>query len=160
MSAANIPAYITTGLRFPDDEILCRGDRWQQGCATADGEAAYAIHTFGGKHYCGYHSPFDNKYVPCVNCGEKPALKPQSSSEGDPVCDGCLVKINQVTEYDAYLTMTGAHDVRHPDRPAPVDLPVSDYVDYYTKRVAPSGQDRPVSHVRNEGEERAAWLAA
>lgn len=86
-----IPAYVTAGLRFPDDEILCKGDRWQRGCATADGEAAYAIHTFEGKHYCGYHSPFDNKYVPCVNCGEKPALMSQAATEGDQVCGDCLV---------------------------------------------------------------------
>lgn len=92
LDATTIPAYITAALRFPDDEILCRGDRWQQGCAAADGEAAYAIHTFEGKHYCGYHSPFDNKYAPCRNCGEKPALKPQST-EADPVCDDCMVKI-------------------------------------------------------------------
>ncbi|WP_371099000.1 hypothetical protein [Streptomyces sanglieri] len=59
-----IPAYITTGLRFPTDEIQCRGDRWHRGCAAVDGQAAYAIHAFEGTHYCGYHSPFDNRAVP------------------------------------------------------------------------------------------------
>ncbi|MEH0579065.1 MULTISPECIES: hypothetical protein [Streptomyces] len=122
-----LPAYITADLRFPADDILCKGDRWQRGCAAADGEAAYAIHTFEGKHFCGYHSPFDNKYAPCANCGEKPALM---ATEGDAVCDDCLIAINLVTEYDHYLAMTGAHDLRHPNRPAPADLPVSDSVDY------------------------------
>ncbi|MFJ7489712.1 hypothetical protein ACIQZB_00375 [Streptomyces sp. NPDC097727] len=85
-----IPAYITTGLRFPADEIPCRGDQWHGGCAAADGQPAYAIHTVKGTHhYCGYHSPFSNRYVPCRTCGEKPALKPQT--ESDPICDDCPI---------------------------------------------------------------------
>jgi hypothetical protein len=143
--------YITAGLRFPNDEILCKGDRWQQGCATADGEAAYAIHTVDGRHYCGYHSPFDNKYGHCDNCGEKPALLAKSPDD-DQICDDCLTAINQVTEYDHYLAMTGAHDLRHPNRPAPADLPVSNSVDYYTK-----AEIAPAVHVCNEAEERAAY---
>lgn len=82
-----IPAYITSGLRFPADEIQCRGGRWPNGCAAADGEAAYAIHTVEGRHYCAYHSPFDNQYVPCLTCGTKPALTHPTE---DPVCDDCL----------------------------------------------------------------------
>ncbi|MER6632233.1 hypothetical protein ABT301_29135 [Streptomyces sp. NPDC000987] len=104
-----IPAYITTGLRFPADEILCRGDRWQQGCAAVDGEAAYAIHTFQGRHYCGYHSPLDNTYVPCADCGEKPAVKPRSTDGGDPVCEDCKAETeaaghvcDEERERDAY----------------------------------------------------------
>jgi hypothetical protein len=81
---ATLLPYITTGLRFPADEILCRGDVWQRGCASADGQAAYAIHTYGGKHFCASHSPFDNKYAPCVECREKPALMGT-----DQVCDDC-----------------------------------------------------------------------
>ncbi len=80
--AALLP-YITADLRFPTDDILCRGDRWHTGCASADGQPAYAIHTYQGDHFCAYHSPFDNKYVPCETCGEKPALAT------DPVCDDC-----------------------------------------------------------------------
>ncbi|MEU0627742.1 hypothetical protein [Streptomyces sp. NPDC005989] len=132
-----IPAYITTGLRFPTDEIQCRGDRWRRGCAAADEGAGYAIHTFEGNHYCGYHSPFDNQYVPCHNCGEKPALKAQSPDD-DPICDDCLIEINQVTEYDNYLAATGAHDLRHPSRPAPADLTASDYIEHH-----PQGEGDP-----------------
>lgn len=147
-----IRAYITAGLRFPADEILCKGDRWQRGCAAVDGEAAYAIHTFEGKHFCGYHSPFDNKYVPCANCGEKLVLM---AMEGDAVCDDCLIAINRVTEYDYYLAMTGAHDLRHPHRPAPVDLPVSDYVDHHTREEI--GAEEAAGHVCDEVEERATY---
>ncbi|GGZ73122.1 hypothetical protein ACFOOM_01050 [Streptomyces echinoruber] len=92
---ASLPAYITTGLRFPTTEILCKGDRAQRGCAAADGEPAYAIHTFEGRHFCGYHSPFDNEYVPCADCGEKPALVPV---EGDAVCDDCSEKAHVCDE--------------------------------------------------------------
>ncbi|MGW4731802.1 hypothetical protein ACWEQC_22010 [Streptomyces shenzhenensis] len=90
-----IPAYITAGLRFPADEILCKGDRWQRGCAAADGEAAYAIHTFEGKHFCGYHSPFDNKYAPCASCGEKPVLM---AADGEAVCADCASNVHVCDE--------------------------------------------------------------
>ncbi|MEU2264983.1 hypothetical protein ABZ568_00715 [Streptomyces olindensis] len=119
---------ITSGLRFPAEDILCKGDTWKRGCASAEGEPAYAIHTYQGQHFCSYHSPFDNKYAPCAECGVKPVL-----ADGDQVCDDCLSTANRVTEYDHYLAMTGAHDLRHPNRPAPADLPMSDYVDYHTK---------------------------
>ncbi|MEU0060736.1 hypothetical protein [Streptomyces sp. NPDC006334] len=95
----DLPAYITAGLRFPNGDILCKGDRWQRGCKAADGEAAYAIHTFDGKHFCGFHSPFDNKYVPCVECSEKPALMAEETA---PVCDDCRkVAAGHVCDEDA-----------------------------------------------------------
>ncbi|MFB0617259.1 hypothetical protein [Streptomyces sp. AGS-58] len=81
-----LPAYITTALRFAPDDTLCKGDRWQSGCAAADGEAAFAVHTYEGRHYCAYHSPFDNAYVPCESCGEKPA---PNRAETEPVCADC-----------------------------------------------------------------------
>lgn len=143
---ATLLPYITSGLRFPAEDILCKGDRWRSGCAAADGEAAYAIHTFEGHHYCAYHSPFDNVYAPCVECGEKPAL----ANTGDAaLCDDCLAASNRVTEYDYYLAMTGAHDLRHPNRPAPADLPASDYTDAYPANAA--------GHVCDEAAERAAY---
>jgi hypothetical protein len=126
-------ARIPAGLRFPTDEILCKGDRWQRGCAGADGEAAYAIHTVDGQHFCGYHSPYDNKYAPCVECREKPVL---TGTEDTQVCDDCLAAIHRVTEYDYYLAMTGAHDLRHPNRPAPADLPASADRDAYEEVAA------------------------
>ncbi|MET7809789.1 hypothetical protein ABZT26_02880 [Streptomyces sp. NPDC005395] len=84
-----LPAYITTELRFPAGEILCKGDRLQRGCEAADGQAAFAVHTFQGKHFCAYHSPFDHMYAPCVTCGEKPALY---EPDADPVCDDCCAQ--------------------------------------------------------------------
>uniref|UniRef100_UPI00352487C8 hypothetical protein n=1 Tax=Streptomyces sanglieri TaxID=193460 RepID=UPI00352487C8 len=69
--------------------------------------------------------------MPCRNCGEKPALKAQST-EDHPICDDCLIEINQVTEYDNYLAATGTHDLRHPNRPPPADLPASDYIEHHT----------------------------
>ncbi|MER7477383.1 hypothetical protein ABTX60_06970 [Streptomyces sp. NPDC126510] len=81
---ATLLPYITSGLRFPAEDILCKGDTWKRGCASADGEPAYAIHTYQGQHFCAYHSPFDNKYAPCAECGVKPAL-----TSGDQVCDDC-----------------------------------------------------------------------
>ncbi|KUN37715.1 hypothetical protein AQJ30_15640 [Streptomyces longwoodensis] len=147
--SANLLPYITAGLRFPADDILCKGDTWQRGCASADGEAAYAIHTYKGKHMCAYHSPFDNKYAPCTECGIKPALM---AGEDEQICDDCLGAAERVSEYDYYLAMTGAHDLRHPDRPAPGDLPASPDVDHYTKEAF-----RPAAHVCDEDAERALY---
>lgn len=70
--------YIENALRFTEEGIDCKGDTWQRGCAAADGEPAFAVHTIDGKHYCPYHSPFDNIYVPCTRCGERPVNKPAS----------------------------------------------------------------------------------
>ncbi|MER6559749.1 hypothetical protein ABT300_18845 [Streptomyces sp. NPDC001027] len=143
----NLLPYITSGLRFAPDDTPCRPGAFS--CNYRGEGPAMAIHTWKGRHLCAYHSPFDNKYVPCAECGEKPALM-----DGDGVCDDCLVAINRVTEYDHYLAMTGAHDLRHPNRPAPVDLPVSDYVDYHTKEKV--GANGAAGRVRDEGGERAA----
>ncbi|MFF6801094.1 hypothetical protein [Streptomyces sp. NPDC012616] len=141
-----LPAYITADLRFPDDEIECRGDSWQRGCAAGDdGQAAYAIHKFMGKRFCGYHSPFDNTYVPCRNCGEKPALMPQTTDD-HPVCDDCASTANQVTEPDPHPAATEAHPV-HANRPALADLPASHYADRRTLEPSPApGAHAPDGH--------------
>jgi hypothetical protein len=143
----NLLPYITSGLRFAPDDTPCGPGAFS--CDYNGEGPAMAIHTWKGRHVCAYHSPFDNTYVPCAECGEKPALM-----DGDGVCDDCLVAINQVTEYDHYPATTGAHDLRHPHRPAPVDLPVSDYVDYHSK--ADLGVKEAAGHVCDEDGERAA----
>lgn len=61
--------------------------------------------------------------VLCTNCGINPVLAPESPEE-DPLCEECLLQMNNVTHYDYYLAMTEAHDLRHPNRPAPGDLPL------------------------------------
>lgn len=80
-----IPDYITLSLTFPIDGMPCKGDRWQGGCAVGYDEGfAEAIHTFEGKHYCSYHSPFDNIYKPCEVCEMSPVL-----TAGYPRCKDC-----------------------------------------------------------------------
>lgn len=63
--------------------------------------------------------------VLCTNCGINEVFAPESVEE-DPLCEGCYFKINRVTHYDYYLAMTNSHDLRHPNRPAPQDLPTPD----------------------------------
>ena len=75
--------------------------------------------------------------VPCTRCGINQAPAPYFIDE-DPLCDNCVKQIIEnakqgelpeetesynPTHYDYYLAMTNAHDLRHPDRPAPSNLP-------------------------------------
>lgn len=82
--------YITEGLRFaPDDSICQPKDNSGEFSCNYNGEGpAMAIHTWKGRNLCAYHSPFDNKYVPCCLCGIKPALRDENP-EVDPVCEDC-----------------------------------------------------------------------
>lgn len=95
-----IANYLTENLRFADGDTFCRpsdGNGNSFDCRAADGEAALAIHIWNGRPLCAVHSPFDNIYVPCTRCGEKPAPKPQNI-EADPVCTDCIREMKAISE--------------------------------------------------------------
>lgn len=92
--------YITEGLRFAPDDTICQpitGMGREFKCNYNGEGPAMAIHTWRGRNLCAYHSPFDNKYVPCTRCGIKPALAPKSIEE-DPVCEDCKIELARQTE--------------------------------------------------------------
>ncbi|MFE2424995.1 hypothetical protein [Streptomyces hokutonensis] len=98
----NLLPYITAGLRFAPDDIPCRpkDSLGRAFSCNYNGEGpAMAIHTWQGRHVCAYHSPFDNKYVPCADCGEKPALM-----DGEQVCDDCLATAADAAVVEAEVT--------------------------------------------------------
>lgn len=96
--------YITESLRFPDgDEVDCVGVPDAVPCEAADGEAAFAVHLWNGRPFCASHSPAENIYVPCAECGERPAYRPENIEE-DPLCQPCLRKAIEKAAEAAFHT--------------------------------------------------------
>lgn len=82
-------------------------------CAGNEGAPNDAVHTWEGRHYCAYHSPFDltdeeraaiearkvdettNEVVLCGRCGINWAKKPKSI-EIDPLCPDCIRELENL----------------------------------------------------------------
>lgn len=80
------PRHLLDHLRFPPAGTKCGR------CGITpihNGGSNEATVTYRGKHYCPFHSPVGEVYVPCTKCGEKPVVKALHIEE-DPVCDDCI----------------------------------------------------------------------
>lgn len=77
---------IAQDLRFAADDVRCKGDEHQRGCAAGpEGEPADAIHTYDDMNFCASHSAFDNVYVPCVEC----RVIPVPADDDSRLCPDC-----------------------------------------------------------------------
>jgi hypothetical protein len=93
--------------------MKCQGNTPYSGssftCAGDEGSPADAVHTWEGRHYCAYHSPFDltpedraeldartepaEGMTWCTRCG-KVQVPAATSIDIDPVCADCYLIIS------------------------------------------------------------------